>query len=139
MQTTKRLDESLSICANMLFYTKIFNSVYVSPDIRWLVVKLQTSDIRVTYEYIRRTFGCHTSTYEWQRDDIRVHTSNIRMTYEYIRMSHGWHYEWHTDDLLVTSGWHTCTYEWHTNGIRIACKITINCIAFEAFTSSFLI
>ena len=58
------------------------------------MVKSQTSDkrmayeyMRVTYEYIRVTYGWHTSTYEWHLGDIRVHTSDIRMTYEYIRVT----------------------------------------------------
>ena len=44
---------------------------------RRFIVKLQTSDIRMTYEYIR-------ITYEWHTDGIRVHTTNIRMGYAYI-------------------------------------------------------
>ena len=100
------------------------------------MVKLHTSDIRMTYEYIRVTYGRHASAYEWHTDDIRVHTSDIRMTYEYIRVTYGWHtstYEWHTDDIRVHTsgiqmtyeyirviyGWHTITYEWPTNNIRI--------------------
>ena len=47
--------------------------------------------IRMTYEYIRVAYGWHTSIYEWHTDDIRVHTSDIRMTYEYIRVTYGWH------------------------------------------------
>ena len=59
------------------------------------------NDIRMTYEYIRVTYGRHTSTYEWHTDDIRVHTSDIRMTYEYIRFT----YEWHASDIRMTCGW----------------------------------
>ena len=35
------------------------------------------SDIQMTYDYIRVTYGWHT-------DDIRVHTTEIRMGYAYI-------------------------------------------------------
>ena len=72
-------------------------------------ILVHMSDIRVTYEYSRVTYGWHTddirvhtsdirwhtSTYEWNADDIRVHTSDIRMIYQDIRV----------------------TYRWHTNGI----------------------
>ena len=49
------------------------------------MVKPQTSDIRMTYEYIRVTYGWHTSTYEWHTGHIRVHTSNIRLHKSDIR------------------------------------------------------
>ena len=41
-------------------------------------IRIHTSDIRMTYEYIPVTYGWH----------IRVHTSDIRMTCD-----------WHTDDM----------------------------------------
>ena len=69
------------------------------------MVKPHTSDIRMIYEYIRVTYGWHTSTYERHTDDIRVHTSDIRLTYEYIRMTYGWH-----EYIRLTYGWHTSTY-----------------------------
>ena len=49
------------------------------------MVKPHTSDTRMTYEYIRVTYGWHTSAYEWQKNDIRVCTSGIRMTHRYVR------------------------------------------------------
>ena len=64
-------------------------------------MRVHTSDIRVTYEYIRVTCGY-----------IRVHTNDIRMTYEYIRVAYGWHastYKWRTDDIQVTYGWQSCS------------------------------
>ena len=96
-----------------------------------LMVKPQTSNIRMTYDYIRVTYGWHTSTYEW-------HTSDIRMTCEYIRVTYGWHtstYEWHTDDIRVhtsdirmiyeyirmTYEYIRVAYEWHTSDIRMTC------------------
>ena len=45
-------------------------------------MRLDASDIRLTYEYILVTtddIRVHTS-------DIRVHTSNIQMTYKYIQV-----------------------------------------------------
>ena len=61
-------------------------------------VQPQTSDIRVTYEYIRVTYGWYTSTWEWLTDQKRAHTSDIRMTYEWYASS----YEWHTNDIQMT-------------------------------------
>ena len=54
-------------------------------------MQLHTSDIRMTYEYIRGF-----------TDDIRVHRSDIRMTYEHIRVTYAWHTstcKLHTDDM----------------------------------------
>ena len=89
------------------------------------MVKLHKSDIRMTYECIRVTYGWHTSIHEWNTDNIRVHTSDIRMAYEYIRVTYEWHasiYEWHTITykyIRVTYIWHTSTYDWHRNGTRV--------------------
>ena len=58
-------------------------------------IRVHTSDIEMTYEYIRVTYGWHTSTHEWHTDDIRVPTSDMRMTCEYIGMT----YECHTNDM----------------------------------------
>ena len=47
-----------------------------------------TSDVRVTHEYIRGTYGVHTGKYEYKR----VHTgttSDVRVTHEYIRGTYG--------------------------------------------------
>ena len=56
--------------------------------------------IRVTYEwhtndidYIQATYECHTNTYKWHKNDIRVH-------------------------MWVTFKWHASPYEWHTNEIQ---------------------
>ena len=65
-------------------------------------ILVHTSDIRMTYVYIRVIYGWHTSTYEWHTDGMQVHTSGIRMTYEYVRVAYEWHtgiHEWHTDDM----------------------------------------
>ena len=65
---------------------------------KWFMVKPRTSDIQMTYEYIRVAYG-------WHRSDTR-------MTYEYIQVMYGWHtstYERHTDVTLV-----------HTTDIRMA-------------------
>ena len=116
------------------------------------MVKPQTSDIWMTYEYITyrwhtSTSEWHTSTYEWHTDDIqtynlRVHTTDIRMTYEYMRLKYGWHmdgiwvkYGWHASSMRMTYKWHT--YAWFTNDIRTTCKIILICIVFKAFISSF--
>ena len=86
--------------------------IYKLKDIRKrFIVKLNTSDIRMTCEYIQVTYGCHTSTKEWH------------ITYEYIRVACGWH----TSDIQVVYGWHTSTYKhgespwykWHTSDIRM--------------------
>ena len=73
---------------------------------QWFIVKPHTSDIRVIDEYIRVTYGWHTSTYEWHTD--------------YIRVTYGWHtstYEWRTiryEYIQVTYVWSTSSYDWHT-------------------------
>ena len=93
------------------------------------VIRVHTSDIRVTYQYIRVTYGWHTSTYEW-------HT----VTYEYIKVTCRWHtstYKWHMDDIRMICEWHTITFEWYTNNVRMTRKMILNCVAFEAFISSF--
>ena len=72
-----------------------------------------TSDIQMAYEYIRVTYRWHATTYEWHRDDTRLHTSDIQMTYEYMRVT----YKLHANDMRVA-------YEWHANDIRYSkpCK-----------------
>ena len=94
---------------------KVYSFDKTIRNIRFMV-KPQTSDIRMTYEYVRVTYeyiqmryGWHTIIYEWHTDDIRVNTSDMSMTYEYIRVTYGWNtsdirmsYEWHTGDIRVT-------------------------------------
>ena len=53
----------------------------------WFMVKPQTSDIRMTYDYIRVIYEWHTSTYNWHTDVIWMHTSDIRMKCEYIKIT----------------------------------------------------
>ena len=86
------------------------------------MVKPQTSDIRMTYEYIRVTYGWHTSDVRMTDEYIGVHTNDILTIYE-----------WHTSDIRITyeiirmtSEWHTSTYEWYTNDIRINIIILTN-------------
>ena len=62
-------------------------------------IRVHTSDIGMTYKYIRMDMDDIQVTYGWPM-------SGIRMTYK-----------------LPTS---TC--EWHTNGIQITCKIMLNSI-----------
>ena len=95
---------------------------YPKQWVRRVMVKPQTSDIWMTYEYIRVTYSWHTSTYEWHTSDIWVHTSDIRMIYEYKQATYWWHtstYEWPTDDTRVTHGWYTSGIPVHTNDIRM--------------------
>ena len=73
------------------------------------MVKPHTSDIRMTYEYIRAKYGWHTSTYEWHTDNIREHMSDIRMTYEYIQVTYE-HIRMPYEYIRVAYGWHTNTY-----------------------------
>ena len=78
------------------------------------MVKPHTSDIRMTDEYIRVTYGWHTSTYEWRTDDMRV-------TYR-------WHmstYEWHTDNIRVHTSDIRMTFEWHTDDMRFERKMKL--------------
>ena len=71
------------------------------------MVKPHKSDIPMTYEYIRVTYGWYTSTCEWHMDDIQVHTSDVRMTYEYIQVTFGWHTSRvHTSDIQMACEWH---------------------------------
>ena len=46
------------------------------------MVKPHTSDIRMTYEYIRVIYGWYTSTYEWHQNVMT--------------------YEWHSSEILMT-------------------------------------
>ena len=84
-------------------------------------IRVHTSDIRMTYEYIRvhtADTQVHTSDIRMTYEYILVHTSNIRMIYKYIRVTYGWHmstYEY----IWVTYGWHTSAYEWHTDDIHV--------------------
>ena len=55
-------------------YSKLMDESYT----KGFMVKLQTSDIQMTYEYRWVTYGWHTSSFEWHTDDIRVHKSDIR-------------------------------------------------------------
>ena len=55
-------------------------------------IRVHTSDIGMTYKYIRMAYGWHTS---------------------YIWMT----YEWHTDDIQVTYKYMWMTYECHTNNM----------------------
>ena len=99
-------------------------------------VRVHTSDIRLTYEYIRVPYRWHTSTIEWHTHDIRVQLSDIRMTYEYIRVTYGWHTskcEWHTDDIRVH------TSEWHPNGIWMTWEIVSRIKDLELLDRNFQI
>ena len=81
-------------------------------------MQVRTSDIRMTSEYIRMTYGWHTN-------DIRVHTSGIWMAWEYIRVAYRWHtctYGWRTITykyIKVAYRWYTSIYDWQTNGIKV--------------------
>ena len=87
------------------------------------MVKPHTSDIRMTYEYIRVTCRWHASIYEWHTKEIRVHTSDIQVTYKYIRVAYRWHttaHEWHKitqEYMWLTYEWHASTCEWYKNDI----------------------
>ena len=75
------------------------DTVYGKTTCEWHTddIRVHTSEVRMTYEYIQVTYG-------W-------HTSDVRMTYKYIRATYGHHtgiYEWHTDDIRV-----------HTSDIRM--------------------
>ena len=99
-------------------------------------IRVHTSDIGMTYKYLRVTYGWHMSTYEWHTDDIREHTSDTWMTYEYIQVTYGRHTStcaWHKESIRVhksdirmkyvyirvTYGWHTSTYEQRMDDIRV--------------------
>ena len=45
-------------------------------------IRVHTSDIWITYEYIQVTYGLNTSTYQSHTDGMQVHASDIWMTYE---------------------------------------------------------
>ena len=73
----------------------------------YFMVKPHTTVIWMIYDYIRATYGWHTTTYERHTDGTRVHTSDIRLAHDYRR---------------VTYGWHTTTYKKHTDGMRMTCE-----------------
>ena len=74
-------------CENPAFsekrYVSFSNTKNVSFSYNWHTddIRVYTSDMRMTYEYIRVTHGWNSSIYEWHTNDIwiRVHTSDIRM------------------------------------------------------------
>ena len=94
-----------------------FRQIMVKPH-EWHTddIGVHTSDIPMAHEYIRVTYGWHTSAYSWHTDYIRVDTSGIWIAYEYIRVTYGRHtsaYEWHT---II------CEHiqdEWHTDDIGV--------------------
>ena len=53
------------------------------------MVKPHTSDIRMTYPYIRVRYGWHTSTYQWRTSTYEWDTDGMSA------------YEWHKDDIRV--------------------------------------
>ena len=131
------LRKKLFHISSFMYFTFIFQEritvTSFEEAFKGFMVKPQTSDIRMTYEYIRVTYGSHTSdirityewhtdhirgTYKWHADDVRVHTSDIRMTYE-----------WHTDQIRVTYGPNTSAIQVHMNDIRMTCKLMLNCIS----------
>ena len=121
------------------------------------MVKPHTNDIRMTYEYIRVTYGRYPSKYEWHTDDIpkhtngiRVHTSDIRMTYEYIQVTYGWHtstyerhtstYQWHMDDIRVHTGDIRMTCEWRTDNMLFERTIKLSFLKlFDNSLSKYLV
>ena len=56
---------------------------------RMVDIRMHASDIRLTYKYMRVTYGRHTSdiwmTYKYIPVAYRWHASDIRMAYEHIR------------------------------------------------------
>ena len=106
------------VLCSFVSYSRIFNRVHGKTTYAWHIddVWVHTSDIRITYWYIRVHMSdirmtCQYIRYKWHTDDIRVHTSDIRMAYDYIQVAYGWHtstYEWYTDDMRV-----------HTSDIRM--------------------
>ena len=65
--------------------TCCYSNSKVSPGMKFerifrFMVKPHTSNIRMTYKYIRVIYGWHASTYERHTDDIQEHPSDIRMT-----------------------------------------------------------
>ena len=124
------------ILFNLILLKETMNTFIPFTRFVWFVAKLHTSDVQMTYEYIRVTYGWRMSIYEWHTDDKQVHTSDIPMTNKNIRVTYGWNTsacEWHTDDIQghtsdirmtykyirVTYGCHTSIYEWHKNDIRV--------------------
>ena len=64
--------------------------------------------------HVKTTHEWHTDDMLVDTSGIRMTYEYIRVTYEYIRVTYGWHtstYEWHEDGMSK--------YEWHTDDIRI--------------------
>ena len=103
--------------------------------LKFKILKMSIYVSSTKKNYIRVTYGWHTSTYEWHAYNIPVHTSDIQMTYEYIRMTHRYirlhtsdirmtykyirvtyHYiRVHTSDIQMTYQYIRVTYKWHTS------------------------
>ena len=82
--------------AHMIHIRMTYECIQVTYEWHMNDIWVQTSNIRVSYEYIRVIYHY-----------IRVDTSDIQMIYEYIT------YEWYAND------------EWHTNTckyIRMTCE-----------------
>ena len=119
--------------------------VHGKTTYRWHTddIRTHTSDMWITYEYIRVTYGWHTSTYDWHTDDIQVNTSDIRMTYEWhtdeiqlhtsdIRMT------WvHTSDIRITYEYIRVTYGWHTSTFCFGLFIKIKKGSWISFWCTF--
>ena len=78
------------------------------------MVKPHTSDIRMTYEYIRVAYRRHTSRYEWHTNGVRVHTDDLQAYRSDIQMKYQWHestYDWHTNDMQIANEWLRMTQE----------------------------
>ena len=90
-----------------LLENKGFTTVHGKITDAWQTndIRVHTSDIRVTYKYIRVTSGWHTSSYEWYTDDIRVHTSDMRIA----SANHGARGEHLTSQPLWAAAWVSVT------------------------------
>ena len=88
-------------------------------------IKVHTNDIlRVTYEWRTNTYEWHTSdirvTYRYIRvtNNILLHASDIRMIFEYLTVTNEWYAstcKHRTNDIRV----HRVKYQWHASDIQM--------------------
>ena len=75
----------------LLIFLRFIQRIIIAEKKMYFMVKPHTSVIWMIYNYIRATYGWHTTTNERHTDGTRVHTSDIRIAHNYIQKTYGWH------------------------------------------------
>ena len=92
-----------------ILFCQLFVFILVFPnDHQWSAGLIPVKDCHEKFFHISTsdTLPLVSTTYEWQRDDVRVHTSDIRVTC-------GWQGE-----NTSHSRWHASTHDLHRNDMK---------------------